>query len=96
MRVARVAGSDPATRSADQLAVFRLYGEGLRRQIPASVLHCEIVERGYQGGLSQLRAHRSPLRPRLPPEPEARFETALASTVSRQNRSLPWPLNLYF
>lgn len=33
MRVDRVAGSDPATRSADQLPVVRLYGEGLGRQV---------------------------------------------------------------
>lgn len=44
--------------------------------IPASVLHREIVERGYQGGLSQLRAFMRSLRPMLPTEPEVRFETA--------------------
>ena len=34
--------------------------------IPASVLHREIAERGYEGGLSQLRAFVRSLRPTLP------------------------------
>lgn len=49
--------------------------------IPASVLHREIVERGYQGGLSQLRAFMRSLRPSLPAEPEVRFETAMGEQL---------------
>jgi transposase len=49
--------------------------------IPASVLHREIVERGYQGGLSQLRAFMRSLRPALPAEPEVRFETAMGEQL---------------
>ena len=49
--------------------------------IPASVLHREIVERGYEGGLSQLRAFMRSLRPVLPVEPEVRFETAMGEQL---------------
>ncbi len=49
--------------------------------IPASVLYCEIVERGYQGGLSQLRTFMRSLRPVLPVEPEVRFETAMGEQL---------------
>lgn len=43
--------------------------------IPAVVLLREIQERGYQGGLSQLKAYLAPLKNREP-EPLVRFETA--------------------
>src|SRR5471030_3538341 len=49
--------------------------------IPASVLHREITERGYQGGLSQLRAFMRTLRPAPPAEPEVRFETAMGEQL---------------
>lgn len=49
--------------------------------IPATVLHREIVERGYQGGLSQLRAFMRSLRPVLPAQPPIRFETALGEQL---------------
>ena len=49
--------------------------------IPASVLHREIVEPGYEGGLSQLRAFMRSLRPLLPVEPEVRFETAMGEQL---------------
>lgn len=49
--------------------------------IPATVLHREIVERGYQGGLSQLRAFMRSLRPMLPEEPQVRFETAMGEQL---------------
>ena len=49
--------------------------------IPVSVLHREIVERGYQGGLSQLRAFMRSLRPALPVEPEVRFEAAMGEQL---------------
>lgn len=49
--------------------------------IPASVLHRELVERGYQGGLSQLRAFMRALRPALPAEPEVRFETGMGEQL---------------
>jgi len=42
--------------------------------IPAVVLLREIQERGYQGGLSQLKAYLAPLKNREP-EPLVRFET---------------------
>ena len=49
--------------------------------IPASVLHREIVARGYQGGLSQLRAFMRSLRPALPVEPEVRIETPMGEQL---------------
>lgn len=44
------------------------------RWIPATVLLREIRERGYDGGISQLRAWLAPLR-KSEPEPVVRFET---------------------
>lgn len=49
--------------------------------IPATVLHREIVARGYQGGQSQLRAFLRTLRPALPIEPVVRFETAMGEQL---------------
>ena len=49
--------------------------------IPASVLYREIAERGYGGGLSQLRTFMRSLRPTLPVEPEVRFETAMGEQL---------------
>lgn len=49
--------------------------------IPSSVLHGEIVKRGYQGGLSQLRAFMRSLRPTLPVEPVVRFETEMGEQL---------------
>jgi transposase len=43
--------------------------------IPATVLLREIRERGYPGGISQLKAYLAPLK-RQAPEPMVRFETA--------------------
>ncbi len=43
--------------------------------IPATVLLREIRERGYPGGISQLKAYLAPLK-RQAPEPVVRFETA--------------------
>jgi len=43
--------------------------------IPATVLHREIVARGYQGGQSQLRALMRTLKPAPAVEPLVRFET---------------------
>lgn len=45
------------------------------RWIPATVLLREIVERGYAGGISQLKAFLAPLK-HGEPEPLVRFETA--------------------
>src|SRR5450830_345084 len=64
--------------------------------IPASIFHREIVERGYQGGLSQLRAFLRSQRPALPVEPELRFETAMGEQlqvdwVKFRNGSAPSP-----
>jgi transposase len=44
------------------------------RWIPATVLLREIVERGYRGGISQLKAFLAPLK-KVEPEPVVRFET---------------------
>lgn len=49
--------------------------------IPASVLHREIAERGYEDGLSQLRAIMRSLRPTLPVEPEVRLDTAMGEQL---------------
>ena len=49
--------------------------------IPASVLYGEIVARGYQGGLSQLRAFMRSVRPALPEDPVVRFETAMGEQM---------------
>ena len=43
--------------------------------IPATVLLRELAERGYGGGISQLKAFMAPLR-RTPADPVVRFETA--------------------
>jgi transposase len=43
--------------------------------IPATVLYREIVARGYEGGLSQLRAFLRGIRPTEPVDPVVRFET---------------------
>lgn len=43
--------------------------------IPATVLYREIVERGYIGGMSQLRAFLRSIRPATPADPVVRFET---------------------
>ena len=43
--------------------------------IPATVLHREIGERGYTGGISQLKVFLAPLKCRAS-EPVVRFETA--------------------
>jgi transposase len=45
------------------------------RWIPATVLLRELQERGYDGGISQLKAWLAPLK-RVEPEPLIRFETA--------------------
>ena len=45
-------------------------------RIPATVLYREIAERGYQGGMSQLRAFLRTLRPNQAVAPVVRFETA--------------------
>lgn len=43
--------------------------------IPASVLYREIVEQGYSGGSSIVRAFMRTLKPTIPTEPVIRFET---------------------
>ena len=49
-------------------------GQARPRWIPAPVLLREIQERGYQGGVSQLKAWLAPLK-KSEPEPVVRFET---------------------
>jgi transposase len=49
--------------------------------IPATVLHREIAGRGYEGGMSQLRAFMRTLRPAPAAEPVVRFETAMGEQL---------------
>jgi transposase len=49
--------------------------------IPATVLYREIATRGYQGGMSQLRAFLRTLRPAAPVDPVVRFETAMGEQL---------------
>lgn len=49
-------------------------GQARPRWIPATVLLREICERGYAGGISQLKAWLAPLK-KSEPEPLVRFET---------------------
>ena len=69
-----------------KLAAFELYLK--QRQaaaqpdvIPATVLYREISARGYQGGMSQLRAYLRHLRPAPPVDPVVRFETAMGEQL---------------
>jgi transposase len=54
----------------------RRVAEAHPRWIPATVLLAEIRGRGYDGGISILKDHLRPLKPRPQPEPLVRFETA--------------------
>ena len=49
--------------------------------IPATVLYREILGRGYQGGMSQLRAFMRSLRPAPVVDPVVRFETAMGEQL---------------
>lgn len=49
--------------------------------IPATVLYREIAARGYEGGMSQLRAFMRTLRPAPPVDPVVRFETAMGEQL---------------
>lgn len=60
---------------------FRVYLQGRvsaaqPHWLPATVLYREIHEQGYDGGLSQLRAHLRTLKPVNKDDPLVRFETA--------------------
>lgn len=73
-------------RRATKLSVHEAYLRERQRAaqpnwIPATVLYREIVERGYRGGQSQLRAFMRSLRPAPPVEPEVRFETAMGEQL---------------
>ena len=62
-----------------KLDPFKSYVEGRIEAarphwIPAAVLHRELCERGYDGGLTQLKAFLAPYK-RMEPEPVVRFET---------------------
>ena len=50
-------------------------------RIPATVLLREITERGYGGGMSQLRAFMRSLRTPTPAEPVVRFETQMGEQL---------------
>ena len=54
--------------------VLERVGQARPRWIPATVLLREIAERGYAGGISQLKAFLAPLK-KAEPEPVVRFET---------------------
>nr|WP_063656862.1 IS21 family transposase [Candidatus Arsenophonus triatominarum] len=63
--------------------------------IPATVLFDEVVERGYQGGIAQLRRFVCQFKPSIVPEPVVRFETQPGqqmqidfTTIRRGERSL--------
>jgi len=49
--------------------------------IPATVLYREIAARGYEGGMSQLRAFVRTLRPAPSADPVVRFETAMGEQL---------------
>lgn len=67
-------------RRASKLEPFHGYlaervAQARPRWIPATVLLREIAERGYTGGISQLKAWLAPMK-QVTPEPLVRFETA--------------------
>lgn len=87
----------PREARACKLDPFKEYLHGRIKQaqprwIPATVLLREIVERGYDGGISQLKAWVAPMK-HGEPEPVVRFETAPGEqmqadfTVIRRGRS---------
>ena len=49
--------------------------------IPATVLYRKIAARGYDGGMSQLRAFLRALRPTSPLDPVVRFETTMGEQL---------------
>ena len=49
--------------------------------IPATALYREIAARGYEGGMSQLRAFLRSLQPAAPIDPVVRFETAMGEQL---------------
>lgn len=70
----------PRAARATKLAPFEAYLQSrvaaARPQwIPATVLQRELQERGYGGGISQLKAYLAPLKA-VTPDPLVRFETA--------------------
>ena len=69
------------TKLAPYIEYVRARVEAARSTwIPAVVLLREIQERGYPGGLSQLKAYLAPLKHREP-EPVVPFETALGEQM---------------
>lgn len=69
----------PRSARATKLDEYKPYllervGQARPKWIPATVLLREIGERGYTGGISQLKAWLAPLK-QIPPEPVVRFET---------------------
>ena len=69
----------PRLARACKLDDYRIYlheriEQARPRWIPATVLLREISERGYAGGISQLKAWLAPLK-KIEPEPVVRFET---------------------
>ncbi len=64
----------PCKLDAYRAYVLERVEQARPRWIPATVLLREIVERGYTGGISQLKAFLAPLK-KAEPEPVVRFET---------------------
>jgi transposase len=69
----------PRAARACKLDAYKTYlcervGQAKPRWIPATVLLREIAERGYSGGISQLKAWIAPLK-HVKPDPVVRFET---------------------
>ena len=76
----RRVATDRARRAPCKLDPYKDYlrervEQARPRWIPATVLLREIGERGYDGGISQLKAWLAPLK-QTEPEPVVRFETA--------------------
>lgn len=79
MREADASRYGPRAQRSAKLDAFKAYvaervEQARPRWIPATVMLREISERGYEGGISQLKAYLAPMK-RTEPEPLVRFET---------------------
>lgn len=80
LRTQRTPQAKTRPRRASKLDPFRAYVQERVRQahpqwIPSSVVYQELLERGYTGKSSILRAYVSSLKPQTAPDPVVRFET---------------------
>ncbi|MFO0453879.1 MAG: IS21 family transposase [Pseudomonadota bacterium] len=81
LRDAEADGYKPRASRATKLDAFKDYLTGRVEAarpdwIPAPVLMHEIRERGYRGGITQIKAYLATLKPTVACEPVRRFETA--------------------